>query len=656
MSFGFSPSDVIALINLTAKTYQGWRDACGDYADVTGTLHSLQIILRRVDAHFKTRQEANIASGPSAAERLASEQADLERVVGACNGAVKELDTVVRKYKSLSTSRRRNWDRIRLGNKDLSKLRIRLNQHVTDLSAFLLTVELESIDVIGQNVAALPDVILQGVSVAVGNLIGSHTADNRSARGSVMTNYEDDDKQVWRQFRRELVQSGVKSEDIKKHRHALHDFLASITAPNTATVDEETPHEPALSDLRGDDECVTLPPAPAVISCQTRYQAYIESCSDDDTAEIQCTVSPTAPAVVSPVQARYQASVESCSDDDTAEAMPGPRSETNALRRNGDAATTDHVCKAADAAHVPGRDDGPSSLDNEDAAGQEAMHEHRPWPVDDLTRPESEEIDGRRLLTYEKLPDTGHDEYLYRVSLPRGWKMVIYGDKVGFADKIRGNTNQLFSKLPQRRDLTEKALPHGWSELIEQGRVFWSHESSGLFVMQHPSSHPLLKLDEAGNCQARISNVPVVPLMSVEHLKHGLVRLSELSDVDKYRFRTEERILLPCQLTKAAFWQNEDCAKHRRYGKECFSRLWGCDLGQTWNRNRGDQVITGEIRWSYRLEAANPGFLDHLRAWCVEASAKDVCRCCNCVAQGVCKIYPEEELGTTESVSAYMET
>ncbi|KAK6389393.1 hypothetical protein LTR65_006774 [Meristemomyces frigidus] len=152
MSFGFSPSDIISLINLTTKTYQGWHDACGEYADVTGTLNSLSVVLRRVDVYFEARGKASGASDANTFERLALERDDLDQVVGACQRAVEELRAVVRRYKSLGTSQSRNWDRIRLGNKDLSKLRAKLSQHVSELSAFLLTVELDSIGRTGDSI------------------------------------------------------------------------------------------------------------------------------------------------------------------------------------------------------------------------------------------------------------------------------------------------------------------------------------------------------------------------------------------------------------------------------------------------------------------------------------------------------------------------
>ena len=36
--------------------------------------------------------------------------------------------------------------------------------------------------------------------------------------GSIMTNYDDDDKEVWKQFRRELVAEGFSSDVLQQHK------------------------------------------------------------------------------------------------------------------------------------------------------------------------------------------------------------------------------------------------------------------------------------------------------------------------------------------------------------------------------------------------------------------------------------------------------
>lgn len=89
--------------------------------------------------------------------------------------------------------------------------------------------ELESPDRIDQNISGIPEVILRGLPLALGNYIDSRIDDNVPARGSILTTYEDDDKLVWRELRPELVRSGVESDEVKRHRRKIKEFFEALT-------------------------------------------------------------------------------------------------------------------------------------------------------------------------------------------------------------------------------------------------------------------------------------------------------------------------------------------------------------------------------------------------------------------------------------------
>ena len=93
MSFGFSPSDIVALISLTSKAYRGWKHACGEYSDVTGSLDSLLILLNRI--------EAEAAKPDSLLWRNATDQQDLKDILLNSEPAVRELHAILTRYKSL---------------------------------------------------------------------------------------------------------------------------------------------------------------------------------------------------------------------------------------------------------------------------------------------------------------------------------------------------------------------------------------------------------------------------------------------------------------------------------------------------------------------------------------------------------------------------
>ncbi|KAK3697715.1 hypothetical protein LTR37_017297 [Vermiconidia calcicola] len=211
MSFGFSPSDIVTLISLTSKAYRGWKHACGEYSEITGSLDSLSIVLQRIERE---------ASKPgSVLKRTAQDMQDLGDVLANCEPTIRELHSIVVRYKSMGSSRQKNWDRLQLGFKNLGDLKSKLTQHVTLVSAYLDVVGLGMLGKIERDVSALPQQIL--------NTVNGLVAEIRAGRreGSVMTTYEDDEKDVWRQFRRELIGDGMRSSMIHKYKPLIRKYL-----------------------------------------------------------------------------------------------------------------------------------------------------------------------------------------------------------------------------------------------------------------------------------------------------------------------------------------------------------------------------------------------------------------------------------------------
>ncbi len=213
MSFGFSPSDIVALIQITLKAYQGWKHACGEYADITGSLDSLLIVLKRIDVEA-SRPESVLTHGDNAKEELRS-------IIRTCDPTVRELHSIVVQYKSLSASRQRNWDRLRFGNKNLDGLRAKLILHISTITAYLETIGLGSLGRIEKDLGALPQLV---------EIVDRLAADIRAGKreGTVLTTYEDDEKEVWQQFRRELIGEGVRSSTVHKYKPQLKQYIREL--------------------------------------------------------------------------------------------------------------------------------------------------------------------------------------------------------------------------------------------------------------------------------------------------------------------------------------------------------------------------------------------------------------------------------------------
>ena len=149
MSFGFSPSDIVALIAITSKAYRGWKNACGEYSEITGSLDSLLIVLERIESE---------ASKPgSVLLRTARDKTDLRVILYNAESNVRELYSIVIRFKSLGSSREKNWDKLRFGVKNVDPLRTKLTQHITAITAYLDAVGLGSLGRIERELSAIPD-------------------------------------------------------------------------------------------------------------------------------------------------------------------------------------------------------------------------------------------------------------------------------------------------------------------------------------------------------------------------------------------------------------------------------------------------------------------------------------------------------------------
>jgi hypothetical protein len=214
MSFGFSPSDIVALVNITTKAYRGWKNACGEYSEVTGSLDSLLIVLERIE---------NEASKPnSVLLRTANDRQNLKDILSNSEPTLRELHAIVVRYKSLGPSREKNWDKLRFGVKNLDPLRVKLTQHIAAITAYLDAVGLGALGRIERDLNAIPE--------RIQHTIDALAAEIRAGRreGSIMSTYSDDSKDVWKQFRRELIGDGMKSSFVHKYKPLIRKYLKEL--------------------------------------------------------------------------------------------------------------------------------------------------------------------------------------------------------------------------------------------------------------------------------------------------------------------------------------------------------------------------------------------------------------------------------------------
>jgi len=148
----------------------------------------------------------------------------LSSLINDCDHTLRQLDNILVKYGRLAdsssngspSSSRVMWDKVRFGSTELDQLgatRVKLISHKSNLTLFLDTIQLhqnEAMQATLDNHGGQLDRILDKVD-GIAARMGQHN-------GSIMTSYDDDDKEVWKQFRRELVAEGFSSDVLQQHK------------------------------------------------------------------------------------------------------------------------------------------------------------------------------------------------------------------------------------------------------------------------------------------------------------------------------------------------------------------------------------------------------------------------------------------------------
>ena len=94
MSFGFSIGDIVALVALTKKTYDGWRDAPKEYANVVQTLRESNRLLCHVERRFDAITEA---------EDDAEKQRYIGDLLRDCQSITSELRSIIKRRRKSIT-------------------------------------------------------------------------------------------------------------------------------------------------------------------------------------------------------------------------------------------------------------------------------------------------------------------------------------------------------------------------------------------------------------------------------------------------------------------------------------------------------------------------------------------------------------------------
>ncbi|KAH8744113.1 hypothetical protein F5882DRAFT_342741, partial [Hyaloscypha sp. PMI_1271] len=226
MSFGYSVGDIITVTTLAWNAVQHTRQACGQYDELTREVTSLHIVLNRLQAEAAKPDTLLI-------QLLDNEKQELAHIVNGCGEVLKVLSVILEKYGALggeNNSVTKLWQRIRFGTGemlDLSQIRMQLSSQTASLALFLHLLSLGSQGRVERQMAEQMGALNQIRQTIELTTSGVVVEGNRA---SILTTYENDDKDFWKEFRRELIAGGCSSDVMAKHKDIIMTYIKELSS------------------------------------------------------------------------------------------------------------------------------------------------------------------------------------------------------------------------------------------------------------------------------------------------------------------------------------------------------------------------------------------------------------------------------------------
>jgi len=244
MSFGYSVGDFLLLTQLAYRTVQNARKACGAHDDLAREVSSLHIVLQRVG--IEVSKPDSILNNNEDNRRK-----ELQRLGRHCERVLKVLEQILDKYNALPDEKRsvmKLWQKVKFGNGemlDMGKIRSELATHTQALNMFLNLLSIGSqgkvekyMDSHGEDLREIKD-SLHWVTASM--QASSHE------EKSILTTYAEDDKAIWKTFRRELIKEGFSCHLLDQHKKAIKKYVMELG--ERGALDEPVWQEDNINDI-----------------------------------------------------------------------------------------------------------------------------------------------------------------------------------------------------------------------------------------------------------------------------------------------------------------------------------------------------------------------------------------------------------------------
>ncbi|ESZ89763.1 hypothetical protein SBOR_9855 [Sclerotinia borealis F-4128] len=297
MSFDLGIGQIISLTQLSWETFQNSKKAGDVYSQISqelGNLHMILESLRGQSDHPRSllNQENNGALK------------QLHIILIGCDDMLEDIDESLTKYNGLSRETgkaKRLGLKILFGNtdmKDVPEIRQRISSYTSSITAFLGVLAVNSLGKVEESTRhhLLETKRFRREFRSFASLQEHNRGRDESDAATVLTTHTNDDKAVWREFRRKAIKNGYSSGFLDEHMPDLLEYMeksgqkGALKAPKLQ-VDENQRRHRATSIPRyqssGDDNERRQRLAPPVAASLHRATSIprFQSSHDDTTTD-----------------------------------------------------------------------------------------------------------------------------------------------------------------------------------------------------------------------------------------------------------------------------------------------------------------------------------------------------------------------------------
>jgi len=264
MSFGTSVGDIVSLIQLAHRNYRNCKQAGGEYLEIAREVRSLHSVLKSL--HNEAENKDSLLF-----QKDTPSKSQLSGTIEGCKGILEGIDALLVKYHGLApdtteTSKSKKlWHRMRFGAEldELGKFRWKIITYTSTLAVLLDSVHLKATDRVEKIAGRVEGRVESGFAEVLDRLEGfedmrravlyiatrARSSQRYNAMESVLSlsTYADDDKEVWRQFRSQLISLGFRSDSLDRHMEVLKAYMMRLD--QTGVLDDavartSTSHQP----------------------------------------------------------------------------------------------------------------------------------------------------------------------------------------------------------------------------------------------------------------------------------------------------------------------------------------------------------------------------------------------------------------------------